>query len=73
VAPKEDAHEVIGVATQGVLVAYESAALSSYVTPVNFDFTTAAVVSFVLVILGLAATLLLMIRLANRHTLKGGD
>lgn len=45
----------------------------SLVTPVSFDFTTAAVVSFVLVILGLAAALLLMIRFANRRVLKEGE
>lgn len=61
--------EVIG----GGLAAHESAALSSYAPPVNFDFTTAAVVSFVLVILGLAAGLLLMIRMANRRVIKGGN
>ena len=33
--------------------------------PVTFDLTTAAVVTFVLVILGLVATLLLMTRLAS--------
>jgi hypothetical protein len=46
---------------------------SSLVTAVSFDFTTAAVVSFVLVILGLAAGLLLMIRFANRRVRKEGD
>jgi hypothetical protein len=46
---------------------------SSLVIPVNFDFTTAAVVSFVLVLLGLAAGLLLMIRFANRRVWKGSE
>lgn len=55
------------------LAALESAALSSYAPPVNFDFTTAAVVSFVLVILGLAAGLLLMVRIVNRRAIEGGD
>jgi hypothetical protein len=43
---------------------------SSLVTTVNFDFATAAVVSFVIVILGLAAGLLLMIRFANQQAQK---
>jgi hypothetical protein len=42
--------------------------LSTYTPPpVSFDFTTAAVVSFVLMMLGMAAALLLMIRFANRR------
>jgi hypothetical protein len=41
--------------------------------PVSFDFTTAAVVSFVLMLLGLAAGLIVMIRLANRQSLKRGE
>lgn len=40
------------------------------VIPVNFDFTTAAVVSFVLMLLGMAAGLLLMLRFANRRFQK---
>lgn len=35
-------------------------------TPVNFDFATAAVVSFVLMLLGMAAGLLLMLRFAGK-------
>jgi hypothetical protein len=46
---------------------------SSLVTTVNFDFATAAVVSFVIVILGLAAGLLLMIRFANQQAQKEGQ
>jgi hypothetical protein len=46
---------------------------AALVTTVNFDFTTAAVVSFVLVLLGLAAGLLLMIRLSNHHAWKGRE
>ncbi|HET7405032.1 MAG TPA: hypothetical protein VFJ63_02855 [Candidatus Bathyarchaeia archaeon] len=34
---------------------------------VSFDFTTAAVVSFVLMLLGLAAGFLLMLRFVNRN------
>jgi hypothetical protein len=34
--------------------------------PVNFDFATAAVVSFVLVLLGMAAALLLMLKFTGR-------
>lgn len=47
---------------------------STWLLPsVNFDFTTAAVVSFVLVLLGLAAGLLLMIRFTNRLARKRGE
>jgi hypothetical protein len=53
-----------------VLIVHGSTSSSSLAVPVNFDFTTAAVVSFVLVLLGLAAGLLLMIRLANRRAWK---
>lgn len=56
-----------------VLIVHGSTSSSSLVVPVNFDFTTAAVVSFVLVLLGLAAGLLLMIRLANRRVWKGSE
>jgi len=37
--------------------------------PVTFDFPTAAVVSFVLMLLGLAAGFLLMLRFLNRSSL----
>ena len=37
-------------------------------TPANFNLTTAAVVTFVLVLLGLAASMLLMARYANPGT-----
>jgi hypothetical protein len=50
-----------------------SPASSSLMTAVTFDFTTAAVVSFVLVLLGMAAGLLLMIRFTSRHVQKGGQ
>jgi hypothetical protein len=46
---------------------------SSALPPVSFDFTTAAVVSFVLMLLGLAAGLILMIRFAHRGTLKRSE
>jgi hypothetical protein len=46
---------------------------SSLVPAVSFDFATAAVVSFVIVLLGLAAGLLLMIRFANRRAQKEGQ
>lgn len=55
------------------LAAYVSMSSSSLVTPVNFDFTTAAVVSFVLILLGLAAGLLLMIRFASHHVWKESE
>lgn len=56
-----------------VLIVRGSTSSSSLVIPVNFDFTTAAVVSFVLVLLGLAAGLLLMIRFANHRVRKGSE
>lgn len=56
-----------------VLIVHGLTSSSSLVVPVNFDFTTAAVVSFVLVLLGLAAGLLLMIRLANHRVRKGSE
>jgi hypothetical protein len=58
---------------QVVLILHGSASSSPLVIPVNFDFTTAAVVSFVLVLLGLAAGLLLMIRFANHSVWKGSE
>ncbi|MGP8068338.1 MAG: hypothetical protein ACLP5V_00460 [Candidatus Bathyarchaeia archaeon] len=41
---------------------------SSASTSANFNLTTAAVVTFVLVLLGLAASMLLMARYANQGT-----
>jgi hypothetical protein len=54
-------------------IVHGSTSSSLLVTSVSFDFTTAAVVSFVLVLLGLAAGLLLMIRFANQRVRKGSN
>lgn len=56
-----------------MLILHGLTSSSSIVIPVNFDFTTAAVVSFVLVLLGLAAGLLLMMRFASRRVWKGSE
>jgi hypothetical protein len=42
-------------------------AISAPPPPVTFDFTTAAVVSFVLTLLGMAAGLLLMLKFAGKN------
>jgi hypothetical protein len=45
----------------------------STTVPVNFDFATAAVVSFVLMLLGMAVAFLLMLRFANRSVQKESE
>jgi hypothetical protein len=45
----------------------------STTVPVNFDFATAAVVSFVLMLLGMAVAFLLMLRFANRTVQKESE
>jgi hypothetical protein len=41
--------------------------------PVNFDFATAAVVSFVLMLLGMAVAFLLMLRFAGKNIQKKSE
>jgi hypothetical protein len=45
----------------------------STTVPVNFDFATAAVVSFVLMLLGMAVAFLLMLRFANRSVQRESE
>ena len=49
-----------------------TAAISTTV-PVNFDFATAAVVSFVLMLLGMAVAFLLMLRFAGKNIRRGSE
>jgi hypothetical protein len=54
------------------LLTQNALAISTSV-PVNFDFATAAVVSFVLMLLGMAVAFLLMLRFAGKNLRKESE